>query len=453
MARMRLLWLPPPGGGGKMKDIFPLADKLRPTSLDMFEGQEHLVGEGKIIRSYIENNKLNSMIFWGPPGTGKTTLSRIIVKEMDLPAVEFSATISRLQDAREIMKKAADGKRMTGKPLVLFVDEIHHFNKSAQDAFLPYVERGDIILLGTTTENPAYKMNRALLSRLKILEFFPLDDKNLRNILNRSIEIIKQERGTVIELPEMVENIVLNYSNGDARRVLNLVEMIVNVHTPGEPITEAMVLDIIQDKIGAYDRTGDDRYQLISAFHKAVRNSDVDASLFWLYRMMEGGEDPLFILRRMIRICVEDIGLADPQALQICLNAKDAFEYLGPPEGNLFLAEAAVYLATAPKSNSLYITEKKMREIVETYRNVGVPLHIVNPSNFIAARKGAGKQYMYAHDFEEKTTPMKTLPDEVKEKDFYQPNELGFEKKIKERMNFWQRLKTSFSKKRAGSNP
>lgn len=430
-----------------MKNIFPLADKLRPTNLDTFEGQDHLVSKGKIIRSSIENNKLNSIIFWGPPGTGKTTLSRIIVKEMDLAAVEFSATISKLEDARKIMKQAADAKKMTGKPLVLFVDEIHHFNKSAQDAFLPYVERGDIILLGTTTENPAYKMNRALLSRLKILELFPLNNSHMKNILKRSIELIKQETGVELNLLEAIENIILNYSDGDARRMLNLVEMIFNIHTSGEPITESMVIDVIQKKVAAYDRTGDERYELISAFHKSVRNSEVDASLFWLYRMMEGGEDPLYILRRMIRICVEDIGLADPQALQICLNAKDAFEYLGPPEGNLFLTQAAIYLAAAPKSNSIYLTEKKMKKIVEKYGNVKVPLHIINPSNFIAAQKGAGKKYEYAHDYKEKTTPMKTIPDEVKEKDFYQPNELGFEKKIKDRINYWQKIKEKFVKK------
>ena len=430
-----------------MKNIFPLADKLRPISLDTFEGQDHLVSKGKIIRSSIENNKLNSIIFWGPPGTGKTTLSRIIVKEMDLAAVEFSATISKLEDARKIMKQAADAKQMTGKPLVLFVDEIHHFNKSAQDAFLPYVERGDIILLGTTTENPAYKINRALLSRLKILELFPLNDSHMKNILKRSIELIKQETGVELSLLEAVENIILNYSDGDARRMLNLVEMIFNIHSSGEPISESMVMDVIQKKVAAYDRTGDERYELISAFHKSVRNSEVDASLFWLYRMMEGGEDPLYILRRMIRICVEDIGLADPQALQICLNAKDAFEYLGPPEGNLFLTQAAIYLAAAPKSNSIYLTEKKMKKIVEKYGNVRVPLHIINPSNFIAAQKGAGKKYEYAHDYKEKTTPMKTIPDEVKEKDFYQPNELGFEKKIKDRINYWQKIKEKFFKK------
>lgn len=429
-----------------MNELFPLADKLRPDSLDSYEGQEHLVDKGKIIRSYIQNNKLNSLIFWGPPGTGKTTLSRIIVKEMDLPSVEFSATISRLQDARDIMKKAAEGKQINGKSLVLFVDEIHHFNKNSQDAFLPYVERGDIILLGTTTENPAYKMNRALLSRLKILEFLPLTDTNLKNILNRSLGIIKLEAGVVMELPESVENILLNYSSGDARRMLNLLEVLFNVHTPGKPVSESMTLDVIQNKIGAYDRTGDDRFQLISAFHKAVRNSDLDAALYWLYRMMEGGEDPLFILRRMIRICVEDIGFADPDALKICLNAKEAFEYLGPPEGNLFLTQTAVYLAAAPKSNSLYLTEKKMKKIIEKYPNVPVPLHIVNPSNFIAAQKGAGKTYRYAHDFKEKTTPMETMPEAVTERGFYRPNEMGYEKHIKERIDYWLRIKAVLSK-------
>lgn len=416
--------------------------------METFVGQEHLVAEGKIIHSFIENKKLNSMIFWGPPGTGKTTLSRIIVREMDLPSTEFSATISKLQDIRTVMQKAAEVRQMTGKPLVLFVDEIHHFNRSAQDAFLPYVERGDIILLGTTTENPAFKINRALLSRIKVLEFFPLNAEHLEHILSQGLEVIKKETGVGLEFPEMVGNIILNYSNGDARRLLNLLEIIFNISYKEKiPVTEQMVLEVIQDRIGAYDRTGDDRYQLISAFHKAVRNSDLDGSLFWLYRMLEGGEDPLFLLRRMIRICVEDIGFADPEALQICLNAKQAFEFLGPPEGNLFLGQAAVYLATAPKSNSLYRMEGKMKKLVEKYKLASIPMHIINPSDVIAVGKGAGKGYVYAHDFPEKTTAMPTMPEAIKETGFYEPNAMGFEKKIKERMEYWLKVKESLKDK------
>lgn len=430
-----------------MKDIFPLADKLRPETLAEFAGQEHLTGKEKIIRSFVENKKLNSLIFWGPPGTGKTTLSRIIVKELDFPSIEFSATVSGIKEIRDIMKRASEVRKLYGNPLVVFVDEIHHFNKHTQDAFLPYVERGDIVLLGTTTENPAYKINRALLSRIKILEFFILGTEDLRIILNKALDYIKKEAGFEIQLTGKTGNIIFNYSNGDARRLLNLVEIIFNIVSDSrEPVTEAMVLDIIQNKAGAYDRSGDDRFQLISAFHKSVRNSDVDAALYWLYRMLEGGEDPLYILRRMIRITVEDIGFSDPEALPVCLYAKDAYEYLGSPEGDLFLTQAAIYLASAPKSNSLYLTEKKMKKLVEKYKSLAVPLHIINPANFIAAGKGAGKEYLYAHDFKEKTTTMETIPAEIEEKDFYIPNELGFEKKIKERIIYWKKLKESLKK-------
>lgn len=431
----------------RIEAIFPLADKLRPACLDDFVGQEHLVGRGKVIRSLMNNQSLPSLIFWGPPGTGKTTLSRIIVRELQLPAEEFAATVSKLQDAREIMQLAAMGKKETGKPLVLFVDEIHHFNKSSQDAFLSYVERGDIILLGTTTENPAYKMNRALLSRLKILEFHSMSDQHLQTILLRGLDIIQQtlelER---FEFSRGVINIFINFSQGDARRLLNLLETVFSVYPPTPYLTETMIMDVIQQKNRAYDRKGDDRYQLISAFHKSVRNSDCDAALFWLYRMIEGGEDPLYILRRMIRICVEDIGFADPGALKICLDAKTAFEFLGSPEGNLFLTQATVYLAAAPKSNSLYITEMRMKELVEKYAQVPVPLQIINPDNFIAVHQGAGKGYRYAHDFKEKTTRLTTIPDEIKEKDFFRPQDMGFEKKIKERLEYWQRIKESLKK-------
>jgi len=431
-----------------MKDIFPLADKLRPLKLNNFVGQEHLTGKDKIITSFVRNRKLNSIIFWGPTGTGKTTLSRILVNELKFPSVEFSATISGISEIRKIMEKSVEVKKIEGKPLVIFVDEIHHFNKHTQDAFLPYVERGNIILIGTTIENPAFKINRALLSRIKILELFPLKTKDLKNILSKAIGFINRKTGIKINLSEDINNIIINYSNGDARRLLNLVEIIFNVYDKNKKIDKEFIRDIIQNKITAYNRTGDDRYQLISAFHKSVRNSDIDSTLFWLYKMLEGGEDPLFIIRRMIRISVEDIGFADPEALKLCLDTKDAYEYLGSPEGDLFLLQAAIYLVSAPKSNSLYITEKRMEKIIEKYRNVSVPIHIINPSNFIASKKGAGKNYLYAHNFKEKTTIMKTLPDEVKERNFFVPNEMGFEKKIKKRMNYWKRIKLILEKKK-----
>ncbi len=430
-----------------MDKIFPLADRIRPFDITGFEGQSHLTGPAKIIHSFLKNKSLNSLIFWGPPGTGKTSLSRILVKELGYPSIEFSATISKISEIREIMSRSVDMKKIEGKPLVVFVDEIHHFNKHSQDAFLPFIERGDIILIGTTTENPAFKMNRALLSRLKILEFFPLERDHLIGILEKAIAFIAAEAGITIPIDEAVTNILLHYSGGDARRLLNLVETIYNVWDKHSALDETLIQDVIQNKISGYDRAGDDRYQIISAFHKSVRNSDLDASLFWLYRMLEGGEDPLYILRRMLRISVEDIGFADPVAMRVCLDAKEAYESLGSPEGDLFLTQAAIYLASAPKSNSLYLADKKLKKIAEAYKHISVPLHIINPSDFVAAGKGAGKNYLYAHDFEEKTTAMKTKPEEVVEVDFYLPNRMGFEKKIKARIDYWKKIKKDLEKK------
>jgi putative ATPase len=431
-----------------MKNIFPLAEKLRPLSLDDCEGQKHLTAKGKILHAFIESNRLSSIIFWGPPGTGKTTLSRLLVKALDFHSIEFSATISRIEEIREVMKKADEIKKKSGLPLVVFVDEIHHFNKHSQDAFLPFIERGDIILIGTTIENPAYKINRALLSRIKILELYPLEHIDLLNILHRSLHFIKKETGKEIVLPDGVKNIIINYSIGDARRLLNLIEIIFQVIKEEKVVDEQFVMDVIQKKFGSYDRSGDDRYQFISAFHKSVRNSDCDASLFWLYRMLEGGEDPLYIIRRMIRIAVEDVGFADIEALRICLNVKEAYEFLGSPEGDLFLTMATVYLSSAPKSNSLYMAGDNLKKIVEKYRLNPVPPHLVNPVDVVSIQKGAGKGYLYSHNYKEKTTTMRTLPEEIPEENFFIPGEMGFEKKIKERLEYWKKIKSNLQKKK-----
>ena len=428
-------------------DFFPLADKLRPERLSEFEGQEHLTGRRKIIQALVQGKNLASMILWGPPGTGKTTLARILVREAGYPSTEFSATVSGIAEIKKMMERSKASRLGAKQPLALFVDEIHHFNRSVQDAFLPYVERGDIILLGTTTENPAYKINRALLSRLKILELFPLKEEHLRRILGRALAYIRERSGADLRFTPAAGAVLVGYSNGDSRRLLNLVEIVFQTADLSQPVDEALVLDVIQNKVAGYDRTGDDRYQYISALHKSVRNSDVDASLFWLYRMLEGGEDPLYLLRRMIRMAVEDIGLADPDALRVCLNAKLAYEFLGSPEGDLFLTEAAVYLALAPKSNALYVADGKMKQIAEKYKLLPVPLEIVNPDNFIAAGKGAGKGYVYAHDLPEKTSLLKTLPAGVTEKDFFEPGSMGFEKSIRERMAYWKKIKDELKKK------
>jgi len=424
-----------------ISEIFPLADRLRPETIEDFTGQEHLTGEGKIIRSFLDKGYLSSLIFWGPPGTGKTTLSRILVKQLELPSSEFSATVSKIGEIRELMKQAAEMKKVGGKPLVLFVDEIHHFNRHIQDAFLPYVESGDIILMGTTTENPAYKMNRALLSRLRVLEFKTLSRADMGRIMDRALDFIGDKTGRELRLADDVRHLMVELSGGDGRRLLNIVEQVFNSSEEGKEPDLELVKDIAQKKIGSYDRTGDDRYAYISALHKAVRNSDLDASLFWLYKMMEGGEDPLFIIRRMIRIAVEDVGFADPEALPLCLNVKTAYEVLGSPEGDLFLTQGVVYLAAAPKSNSLYKTEKRMKKIIGKYGDVSVPMHIINPANFLSRRKGAGKGYTYAHDHPKKTTSMNTMPEGVEESGFFEPNTMGFEKKIRDRIRYWKKVK------------
>lgn len=441
-----------PGPG--LHSLFPLADHLRPGRITEVYGQEHLTGPGKVLSDMVTREQLGSTILWGPPGTGKTTLSRILAKSLNYPSMEFSATVSRIAEIRAVMQEAKATRDRFHRPLVVFVDEIHHFNKHMQDAFLSFVEKGDIVLLGTTTENPAFKLNRALISRMQILELHPLEDSDLETILDRARTGIRDAGIAVPELSLEARSLLVRYACGDGRRLLNGLEMILRLgRDPATVVQAEEVALVLQKKVKGYDRSGDDRYQLISAFHKSVRNSDMDASLYWLYRMLTGGEDPLFILRRMIRISAEDIGLADPHALRICLDAREAYDALGSPEGDIFLAMATVYLASAPKSNALYATEKRMQQVADQYGNEPVPLHLINPSHFLAARKGAGREYLYAHDFATRTTPMRTMPAGVRDKDFYSPGELGFEKTIRERIQFWREQKKAMEQAPAKTEP
>lgn len=426
----------------------PLAEKMRPESLERFYGQDHLIGEGKILTQLIKSNRLVSIIFWGPPGSGKTTLGYILANYFHFPCLFFSAVLTGIKEVKEMMAQAQNHKKLYGLPTVIFIDEIHRFNKAQQGAFLPYVEKGDIILFGSTTENPSFEVIAPLLSRTKVLVLNPLSQETLIQIIEEALADEEKGLGNLhLEIEENSLQMIIDYANGDARRALNTLDISANLAKKGKITTEE-IKEALQKRILLYDKKGEEHFNLISALHKSLRNSDVDASLYWLARMIAAGEDPLFITRRLVRFASEDIGLADPQALAVALSAKEAYDFIGSPEGELALAEAVIYLASAPKSNRAYVAFTKAMKDVEKSPFEPVPLHLRNPVTRLMKSVGYGKDYLYAHDSDYITTDMETFPERFKKRRYYEPGELGFEKDVRKRMDWWKALKQEIKKRK-----
>jgi putative ATPase len=412
----------------------PLADRMRPRSLDEFVGQEHLLAPGKPLRLQIERDDPGSIIFWGPPGVGKTTLAKIIARVTKADFIEFSAVLSGIKEIKQVMADAAKAREF-GTRTIVFIDEIHRFNKAQQDAFLPHVEKGNIRLIGATTENPSFEIIGALLSRTRVYVLNPLTEAQIVLLLRRALEDRERGLGEMnLRANDEVLQKIAAYSSGDARSAYNVLEVAAASAGENGEISDSLVHDALQRRVLLYDKTGEEHYNLISALHKSVRNSDPDASLYWLGRMLEAGEDPLYVARRLVRMAVEDIGLADPNALSLCMTARDAVDFIGMPEGNLALAEAAVYLAIAPKSNALYTAYGSVQEDVEKTAAEPVPLHLRNAPTGLMKELGYGAGYQYAHDTAEKVADMQCLPDNLRNRSYYHPTAEGVEKRIRERI-------------------
>ncbi|WP_026884765.1 replication-associated recombination protein A [Clostridium akagii] len=423
----------------------PLADRVRPRSLDEYVGQEEILGKGKLLRNLIETDTLTSMIFWGPPGVGKTTLAFIIAKITRAEFITFSAVASGIKEIKEVMVKAETSKHL-GIRTLLFVDELHRFNKSQQDVFLPYVEKGSIILIGATTENPSFEVNSALLSRSKVFVLKALNVEDIVKLLKNVFSDERGYKGLPISIDISLLKMIAKFSSGDARTALNVLELAVTT-TPmiaGKiNIQKEIIEECFNKKVLLYDKKGEEHYNIISALHKSMRNSDPDASVYWLARMLEGGEDPLYVARRLIRFASEDVGIADPVALQITIAAYEASHYIGMPECTVNLTQAVIYLAMAPKSNSLYIAYERAKHDVQNTVSEGVPLHLRNASTSLMADIGYGKGYEYAHNADEKLTNMQCLPDNLKDKHYYIPTDQGYEKDVSQKLQYIKKVKES----------
>jgi putative ATPase len=440
---MSLFDVSPMTGGGAARKA-PLAERMRPRTLDEYVGQEHLLGPGKPLRLAIEGDDPTSMIFWGPPGTGKTTLAKIIARRTEASFIEFSAVLSGIKEIKNVMVEAEKASSY-GSRTILFVDEIHRFNKAQQDAFLPYVERGTIRLIGATTENPSFEINAALLSRCRVYTLVGLTEEQVIGLLSRALSDSERGLGALgIGAEEEALATIASYASGDARNALNALEVAATLAVGrGETmLTKALASEAMQRRVLLYDKKGEQHYDIISALHKSVRNSDVDAALYWLARMLEAGEDPMYVARRVVRMAVEDIGLAAPEALNLCLSARDAMHFLGQPEGGLALAQAVVYLALAPKSNAVYTAYGAVLADIEATAAEPVPLHLRNAPTKLMKELDYGRDYQYAHDVAGKVAAMECLPASLAGRRYYQPTEQGREKALGARMEEIRRIKT-----------
>jgi putative ATPase len=411
----------------------PLADRMRPERFDDFVGQEHILGPSKPLRAQIDRDQLNSLILWGPPGVGKTTLARIIARVIRCDFLPFSAVLSGIKEIKEVMVLAKRARRL-GRRTVVFIDEIHRFNKAQQDAFLPYVERGDIVLIGATTENPSFEVISALLSRTKVYALRALTVPEIVTLLERALKVVNVKAST-----ELLEQIAI-YANGDARSAYNILELAASA-APGGELTTQVVEDALQRKVLLYDKSGEEHYNLVSALHKSVRSSDVDASLYWLARMLEAGEDRLYIARRLVRMSIEDIGMADPRAMEQAIAAMQTVHFLGVPEGDQALAQVTIYLALAPKSDAAYRALSQVRADVQDSVAEPVPLHLRNAPTRAMKEWGYGEGYQHAHHFEGAITDMECLPPGLAGKQWYQPTDRGLEKRVRERLEELRRLR------------